>query len=342
MKKIKILHKRFSKPISCLTAYSPSIANILDGKIDLILVGDSIGSTLYGMNNTQGVTMDMMKNHGAAVNKTIKKSLKVLDMPYKTYDNKIDAYKNAKILLNHCKPDLLKIEISEKKLVILKYLVDKIGTPEFVFKGSGSQKYLVSSKITGLNDKSNIEKSSGFKLEWEIEGTPAQYNMPEKLKPRPFNKDKDLISGFGFQIKEGCMEKKIVDIIKFKENMDSFSAGFIKLFEEALPASKEFIKVTCKPPCETAYHNREAKKEDILKATKVDGIYDSDPVKNKNAKKFKKISYDEVIKNDLRIMDTSSISLAKENKISIIVFSLLEKNSLLHVINGDGNFTIIN
>ncbi len=87
MKKIKILHKSFSKPISCLTAYSPSIANILDGKIDLILVGDSIGSTLYGMNNTQGVTMDMMKNHGAAVNKTIKKSLKVLDMPYKTYDN---------------------------------------------------------------------------------------------------------------------------------------------------------------------------------------------------------------------------------------------------------------
>ena len=125
MKKIKILHRSFSKPISCLTAYSPSIAKILDGKIDLILVGDSLGSTLYGMKNTQGVTMDMMKNHGAAVNKEIKKSLKVLDMPYKTYDNKIDAYKNAKILLNYCRPDLLKIEISEKKLVVLKHLVDK-------------------------------------------------------------------------------------------------------------------------------------------------------------------------------------------------------------------------
>ena len=157
---------------------------------------------------------------------------------------------------------------AEKYIRALKYLVDKIGTPEFVFKGSGSQKYLVSSKITGLNDKSNIEKSSGFKLEWEIEGTPAQYNMPEKLKPRPFNKDKDLISGFGFQIKEGCMEKKIVDIIKFKENMDSFSAGFIKLFEEALPASKEFIKLTCEPPCRTAYTNKKAKEEDMLKATK--------------------------------------------------------------------------
>ena len=93
MKKIKILNKKFSKPISCLTAYSPSIANILDGKIDLILVGDSIGSTLYGMNNTQGVTMDMMKNHGATVNKEIKKSLKVL-----VFDDLINLSTNDKKL----------------------------------------------------------------------------------------------------------------------------------------------------------------------------------------------------------------------------------------------------
>ena len=162
MKKIKILHKSFSKPISCLTAYSPSIANILDGKIDLILVGDSIGSTLYGMNNTQGVTMDMMKNHGAAVNKTIKKSLKVLDMPYKTYDNKIDAYKNAKILLNHCKPDLLKIEISEKKLVILKYLVDKkLNVISHI--GVTPQSYKNFNKIKVLG-KTNKEKQNLLEL----------------------------------------------------------------------------------------------------------------------------------------------------------------------------------
>ena len=167
MKKIKILHKSFSKPISCLTAYSPSIANILDGKIDLILVGDSIGSTLYGMDNTQGVTMDMMKNHGAAVNKTIKKSLKVLDMPYKTYDNKIDAYKNAKILLNHCKPDLLKIEINKKKLVVLKHLVDKkvnvishIGVTPQSFKNFNKIKVL---------GKTNKEKQNLLELAKESE-----------------------------------------------------------------------------------------------------------------------------------------------------------------------------
>ena len=167
MKKIKILHKSFSKPISCLTAYSPSIANILDGKIDLILVGDSLGSTLYGMKNTQGVTMDMMKNHGAAVNKAIKKSLKVLDMPYKTYDNKIDAYKNAKILLNHCKPDLLKIEISKKKLVILKHLVDKkINVISHI--GVTPQSYKNFNKIKVLG-RTNKEKQNLLKLAKESE-----------------------------------------------------------------------------------------------------------------------------------------------------------------------------
>ena len=86
----------------------------------------------------------------------------------------------------------------------------------------------------------------------------------------------------------------------------------------------------------------EMKCDVIFKATKVDGIYDSDPIKNKKAKKFKFISYDDVIKKKLKIMDTSSISLARENKIAIIVFSLFEKDSLLNAINGNGNFTLIN
>ena len=167
MKKIKVLHKNFSKPISCLTAYSPSIANILDGKIDLILVGDSLGTTLYGMKNTQGVTMDMMKNHGAAVNKEIKKSLKVLDMPYRTYDNKVDAYKNAKILLNYCKPDLLKLEINKEKLVILKHLVSKkINVISHIGVTPQSYKNFNKIKILGKN---NLEKNTLLMLAKESE-----------------------------------------------------------------------------------------------------------------------------------------------------------------------------
>ncbi len=85
----------------------------------------------------------------------------------------------------------------------------------------------------------------------------------------------------------------------------------------------------------------EMKCDVLFKATKVDGIYNTDPKKDKKAKKFQSLSYHEVIKRDLKIMDTSSISLCNENKIPIIVFSILEKDSLLKIINGKGNFTII-
>ena len=167
MKKIKILNKNFYKPMSCLTAYSPSIANILDGKIDLILVGDSLGSTLYGMKNTQGVTIEMMKKHGSAVNKVIKKSLKILDMPYKTYDNKFDAYRNAKILLDYCKPDLLKLEINKKKLIILKHLVSKkINVISHI--GVTPQSYRNFNKIKILG-KTNYEKINLLHLAKESE-----------------------------------------------------------------------------------------------------------------------------------------------------------------------------
>ena len=172
MKKITVLHKNFSKPLSCLTAYSPSIAEILDGKVDLILVGDSLGSTLYGMKNTQGVTIDMMKFHGKAVNKVIKKSLKVLDMPYKTYENKIDAYKNAKILLNHCKPDLLKLEINKKKLAILKHLVNKkLNIISHIGVTPQSYKNFNKIKILGRTGK---EKDNLLNLAKESEGLGAK------------------------------------------------------------------------------------------------------------------------------------------------------------------------
>ena len=69
----------------------------------------------------------------------------------------------------------------------------------------------------------------------------------------------------------------------------------------------------------------EMKCDVLFKATKVDGIYDSDPVINKNAKKLYNLTYDYVINNELKIMDTASISFAKENEIPILVFSILEK-----------------
>ena len=88
MSKIKyqnLIKQKGKKPITCLTAYTKSIAKILDGKVDIVLVGDSLGTVLYGMKNTQAVTLQMMKDHGKAVCTNIKRSLTIIDMPYKSY-----------------------------------------------------------------------------------------------------------------------------------------------------------------------------------------------------------------------------------------------------------------
>jgi len=79
----------------------------------------------------------------------------------------------------------------------------------------------------------------------------------------------------------------------------------------------------------------------IVKGTKVDGIYDKDPIIHKDANFYKNISYIEVLNKNLKVMDSTAISLAKESNIPIIVTNLSTKNSMLNAIRGIGKFSII-
>jgi uridylate kinase len=79
----------------------------------------------------------------------------------------------------------------------------------------------------------------------------------------------------------------------------------------------------------------EIKAEVILKATKVDGIYTADPVKNPDAVKFDKISYLQVLQERLQVMDATAISLCMDNRLPIVVFSLKEPGNIRRVIMGD-------
>jgi len=79
----------------------------------------------------------------------------------------------------------------------------------------------------------------------------------------------------------------------------------------------------------------------IIKATKVDGIYDKDPIMNQDAKFFKEISYIDVLNKNLKVMDSTAISLARESKIPIIVTNLHVKHSILNAIRGVGKFSKI-
>jgi len=79
----------------------------------------------------------------------------------------------------------------------------------------------------------------------------------------------------------------------------------------------------------------EIKAEAILKATKVDGIYDADPMLVKDAKKFTEISYMEVLKQGLKVMDSTAISLCKDNNLPIIIFNLNSRGNIRKVVTGE-------
>jgi len=113
------------RPIVCLTSYTKSITLAVDKHVDIILVGDSLGSTIYGMKNTRSVSLDMMKRHGKAVVNASKKSFTIIDMPYKSYLNKRSAYNNACNLLKFTGCQSVKLEINEKNVGIVSYLTKK-------------------------------------------------------------------------------------------------------------------------------------------------------------------------------------------------------------------------
>lgn len=79
----------------------------------------------------------------------------------------------------------------------------------------------------------------------------------------------------------------------------------------------------------------------LMKGTQVDGVYSSDPNKNKDAKRYDNITYSKVLSDNLGIMDASAISLARDNNIPIVVFSINGKNALSSILKGEGVKTII-
>ena len=119
----KILKKKAKSKIICLTAYSKNVAEAIDPYTDIILVGDSLGSTIYSYSTTRKVTLDQMIEHSKSVRLGTKKSLMVVDMPYRTYRTKKEALKNSIRVIRETKCDAVKLEGGFKIKEIIKYLV---------------------------------------------------------------------------------------------------------------------------------------------------------------------------------------------------------------------------
>lgn len=90
-----------------------------------------------------------------------------------------------------------------------------------------------------------------------------------------------------------------------------------------------------------ALRGMEIKAEVLFKGTKVDGIYDSDPLKNPGARKFETLTYLDVLKKDLKVMDATAISLCKDNDLPIIVYNLRQKGMLRRIVQGEKLGTMV-
>jgi uridylate kinase len=79
----------------------------------------------------------------------------------------------------------------------------------------------------------------------------------------------------------------------------------------------------------------------LLKATKVDGIYDADPKKNPNAKRFENLTYDEVIARNLQVMDTAAFALCRDNKVPLRIYDMMQPGALMRILHGEEIGTLV-
>ena len=188
-KKIKkILSKKNKSKIVCLTAYSKSIAKILDKHVDIILVGDSMANVLYGHKNTHKITLDNIIQHTLSVKMGVKKTLLVVDMPKGSYSNTKLALKNARKVMSKTECDAIKLESNKQNFLIIKKLIKEkipvmghIGfTPQFKkkFKVEGQTKREIT-KL--LKEAKLIEKAGAFSIVLECLSAGSANLITKKL-----------------------------------------------------------------------------------------------------------------------------------------------------------------
>ena len=238
---LKILKKKNKEPIACLTAYSKNIAEILDRYCDMILVGDSLSMVLYGMKTTKEISIETMMLHAKAVKKASKKSLVVFDMPYKTYTNKINAYKNAKKVIKFTGCDAIKIEGGKNIGNIIKYLVSKkipvmghIGLlPQSIKKYKVQGKNMIQRKRI-LDDAWTIYKAGAFSIVIE-----CVYESLAKEITKMIN-----IPTIGIGASKYCDGQILVtdDMV----GMSNFSPKFVKQYSKLNKIIETSVKKYCR------------------------------------------------------------------------------------------------
>ncbi|MEL7013750.1 MAG: 3-methyl-2-oxobutanoate hydroxymethyltransferase [Pseudomonadota bacterium] len=169
-------------PIVSLTAYTTPMAQIMDSHCDLVLVGDSVGMVLHGLESTLGVTMDMMVMHGKAVARGLRTSMLVIDMPFGSYEESpAQAFRNASHIMAQTGAAAVKLEGGVTMAETIAFLVAR-GIPVMAHIGLTPQSIntLGGYKVQGragaaeqvMNDARAVAEAGAFSV--VLEKLPAQ------------------------------------------------------------------------------------------------------------------------------------------------------------------------
>ena len=237
----KIKFKKNKSKIICLTAYSKNIAQLIDRHTDIILVGDSLGSTLYNFKSTRSVTLEMMIKHSQSVRQGVSKSLMVVDMPYNTYNNPSQALKNCKKVMKFTKCDAVKIEGGLKIIRTIKHLIkNKIPvmghlgilpqTTKGKFKSKGKS---VKERNQILRDCKLLEEAGTFSIVLEC--------VERKLASQISNLIKIPTIGIGSS--NNCDGQILVidDILGLTDSKMKFVKKFVNIKKIISDAAKKFM-----------------------------------------------------------------------------------------------------
>lgn len=122
----EILARKGGEPVVCLTSYHAHTARFIDPYVDVILVGDSLGMVMYGMETTLGVTIDMMIAHGSAVMRGTERALVVVDMPFGSYEESPEiAFRNAVRIMKETGCTAVKMEGGKRLAETVRYLSER-------------------------------------------------------------------------------------------------------------------------------------------------------------------------------------------------------------------------
>jgi len=122
----QIMAHKGADPLVCLTSYHAHTARLIDPYVDILLVGDSLGMVMYGMESTLPVTLDMMIAHGAAVVRGSERALVVVDMPFGSYEESPSvAFHNAARVIKETGCQAVKLEGGTRIAETIKYLVNR-------------------------------------------------------------------------------------------------------------------------------------------------------------------------------------------------------------------------